>query len=110
MTIWVDAQLSPALAGFLERELHVPAAAVRDLGLREAKDEQIFVAARDANAVIMTKDEDFAILMERYGPPPKIIWITCGNTSNAYLRQLLRKVLPSVLQSLQSGESLIEIF
>ena len=112
MTIWIDAQLSPALAGFFEREFHIPAFAVRDLGLREAKDEEIFAAARDASTAIaiVTKSEDFANLLERYGPPPQIIWITCGNTSNAYLRQLFRNVIPVTLQMLETGEPLIEIF
>jgi len=31
---------------------------VRDLGLRNAKDRQIFFAAMQANAVVMTKDAD----------------------------------------------------
>jgi len=43
--IWVDAQLSPALANWIATELGHPAQAIRDLGLRNAKDRQIFDAA-----------------------------------------------------------------
>ena len=63
----------------------VTAHAVRDLGLRDAKYLPIFYAAREAGAVIMSKDSDFVLLLERFGPPPQILWVTCGNTSNARL-------------------------
>jgi predicted nuclease of predicted toxin-antitoxin system len=53
--IWVDARLSPALAPWIAAELGHPANAVRDLGLREAKDPQIFQAAREAQAIVLTK-------------------------------------------------------
>jgi predicted nuclease of predicted toxin-antitoxin system len=46
--IWVDAQFSPALARWLERELRVEAAALKDLGLRDGGDAEIFFAARSA--------------------------------------------------------------
>jgi hypothetical protein len=51
MTIWVDAQLSPSLAQWITETLGVSASAVRELGLRDAKDLEIFQAAREANAV-----------------------------------------------------------
>ena len=54
--------------------------AVRDVHLREAKDREIFEAARRAGAVVMTKDADFPALIERFVPPPQVTWITCGNT------------------------------
>jgi predicted nuclease of predicted toxin-antitoxin system len=44
--IWVDAHLSPALAAWITTEFKHQAQAVRDLGLRQAKDPQIFAAAR----------------------------------------------------------------
>jgi predicted nuclease of predicted toxin-antitoxin system len=37
----------------------------------------------------MTKDSDFVALLDRFGPPPQVIWITCGNTSNARLKEIL---------------------
>ncbi len=70
MILWVDAQLSPALARWLSDTFGVTAHAVRDLGLRAAKDLPIFHAARQAGAVIMSKDSDFVLLLERLSPPP----------------------------------------
>lgn len=88
--IWVDAHLSPALARWITEEFDHPAQPVRDLGLREAKDRKIFDAARQEETIILTKDADFVELVERLGPPPRIIWLTCGNTSEAVLRVLLK--------------------
>lgn len=68
-----------------------------------------FYRARAESSVILTKDIDFILLLERLGPPPQIIWLTCGNTSNRNLRALLLKHFPSAKALLQGGEPLIEI-
>lgn len=109
MIIWTDAQLSPALAAWLQSTFPVEAKPVRALGLRDAEDRMIFEAARAANAVVMTKDRDFADLLAHFGPPPQVIWLTCGNTSNAVLRTLLINTWPRVAELLRSGEPLIEV-
>ena len=104
MTIWLDAQLSPAIATWITATFGIEAHAVRDLGLRDAKDSPIFQAARAAGAVVMTKDSDFIALLRRLGPPPKVLWLTCGNTSNARLRDILSRALPSAVARLEGGE------
>ena len=110
MIIWVDAQLSPAIAPWLAEKFSVSAHALRDLGLRDATDREIFAAARSAAAaVVMTKDSDFVKLLEELGPPPQVIWLTCGNTSNARLKQILTKALAQAIILLESGEPLVEI-
>jgi predicted nuclease of predicted toxin-antitoxin system len=72
-TIWIDAQMSPAIAAWIAGNFAVSAVAVRDLGLRDATDQQIFLAAKRENVVVMTKDSDFVLLLDRFGPPPRII-------------------------------------
>lgn len=57
----------------------------------------------------MTKDSDFVEMLQRLGPPPKVLWVTCGNTSNARLREILSRQLPAAVARSESGESLIEI-
>ena len=109
MILWIDAQLSPALARWLSDTFGVTVHAVRDLGLRAAKDLPIFHAAREAGAVIMSRDSDFVLLLERLGLPPQILWVTCGNTSNARLREVLRKSFPEARARLEQGEPLVEI-
>lgn len=109
LTLWIDAQLSPALAPWINETFGVTAHAVRDLGFHEAKDLTIFHAARETGAVIMSKDSDFVLLLERFGPPPQILLVTCGNTSNARLRDILLKSFPEARVRLEQGEPLVEI-
>lgn len=109
MRIWVDAQMSPAIADWLSSEFPVDAVAIRDLGLRDAEDKDIFQAARSERAVVMTKDSDFVLLLDRLGPPPQVIWVTCGNTSNARLKEILTRTLSKALELLDAGERLVEI-
>lgn len=107
--IWVDAHLSPGLAAWITAELGEAAHSLRDIGLRGAKDKDIFATARQAKAIVMTKDADFVEMVDRLGPPPYVIWLTCGNTSNAALRILLQTTLPRALQLIRQGDALVEI-
>ncbi len=109
MIIWLDAQLSPVMASWISSEFSVQAIAVRDLGLRDAKDQEIFFAARKANALVMTKDADFVHLVEKFGIPPQVILLACGNTSNAQLKQILKRSFSRTLEWLEKGESVVEI-
>jgi predicted nuclease of predicted toxin-antitoxin system len=109
MIVWIDAQFSPAIAAWLTTTFYVDAIAVRDLKLRQAKDKEIFEAARLNTAIVMTKDSDFVLLLDRFGPPPQVLWVTCGNNSNARLKEILTGVFPKAIQLLQAGESLVEI-
>ena len=109
MILWVDAQLSPEMASWIAETLSIQARPLRDLGLVRAKDREIYLAAREAGAVILTKDRDFLNLLQGLGAPPQVLWVTCGNTSNARLKQLFRGVLPTALNLLEQGESLVEI-
>ena len=109
MIIWVDAQLSPALAPWISQQFNIESVSVRRLGLLDAKDPVIFQAAREANAIVLTKDEDFTLLLDRLGPPPQVLWVRCGNTSNTYLRRILVATLQNALELLSAGEPLVEI-
>lgn len=111
MNFWVDAQISPHFAPWLSTRFQVPACSVRDLGLRDASDRHIFDAARRAEApvVVITKDRDFSELVIRHGPPPQILWITCGNTSNARLRVIFEQLFAQAVALLQRGDVIVEI-
>ncbi len=108
--VWVDAQLPPVLARWLGSEYGVDAAHVNDVGYLGADDPAIFAAARaGAAAVVVTKDEDFVRLLEQHGPPPQVVWVTCGNVRNAALRAVVLPIWPRVAASLAAGEPLVEI-
>ncbi len=57
----------------------------------------------------MTNDSDFVFLLEKFGSPPKVIWIRCGNTSNERLQEILSRQLKTALELLESGDDLVEI-
>lgn len=97
------------LAGWLAANYTVEASSLRELGLREATDQEIFRVARQEVVVVMTKDRDFADLVNRLGTPPQVIWLTFGNTSNQRLRQILSVTLPHAPSLLKSGEPVVEI-
>lgn len=109
MIIWIDAQISPQLAPWLQKKFRIEAKAVRDLGLKNASDRQIYESARSKDVVVMTKDSDFLILLDELGPPPQVLWVTCGNTSNQFLQEILEKTLPDAINLLKQGEPLVEI-
>ena len=109
MILWIDVQLSPALAPWISERFGVQAFSLKHLGYRDAADHEIFRAARDEKAVVMTKDSDFLRLLEQHGPPPQVLWVTLGNTSNARMKAVLEYTFAQATSLLQGGESLVEI-
>ncbi len=109
MKLWLDAQLSPLIAVWLKSDFKIDAVPVRDIGLRDASDMEIFQAAKKADVTVLTKDSDFPDLVRHKGPPPKVIWLRTGNSSNINLRKILASTLPTVLELIDSGEIIVEI-
>ena len=64
MKFLLDQNVSPALVGLLADADHL-AEHVRDLGMREAPDDVVLAAARDADAVLISADTDFGELLAR---------------------------------------------
>jgi len=73
MILWLDAQLPPALTEFLKDRFEVEAVALREIGLRDADDNEIFEKARAKRVVLISKDSDFVELVQRLGPPPQLL-------------------------------------
>jgi len=64
---------------------------VRELGLENSSDTEIFDFAKKNDFSIVTFDSDFCDLNIIKGFPPKIIWIRTGNTTTEKLEILLRQ-------------------
>lgn len=107
--IWLDAHLSPRVASWIRETLGHDAAALRDIGLRDAEDEAIFLRGKQDGVILLTKDKDFVDLVNRLGPPPSVIWLRCGNTSEERLKEILAAHLEDALRLLGSGDHLVEI-
>jgi predicted nuclease of predicted toxin-antitoxin system len=109
MRFLVDAQLPPAPARWLSKRGH-PSDHVVDLDMDAAADRVIWRWAEREGPVIVTKDEDFAVWRIAYDSDiPKVVWLRLGNTRRSELLQRMELVLPKVVESLERGESLIEI-
>ena len=54
MTIWIEANLSPAIAPWISRTFNISTFALRDLGLRDAEDPEIFEAGKAQQIIFMT--------------------------------------------------------
>ncbi len=109
MRVWVDAQLPPRLARRLSTECAVDALHLQDLGLNCATDVDIFLAAREAGAVVLTKDADFVRLLEQRGAPPQVVWITLGNVTNDALWSAVQLAWTRIRTLLEQNEPLVEL-
>ena len=108
MKFLVDAQLPPALAHWLRDAGH-DAEAVRDVGLREAEDDDIWNHALATGAVLITKDEDFPKRAQQTAAGPVIVWLRIGNATNQILRQWFLPQLPQAIIWIEQGVRVLEI-
>lgn len=107
--LWLDSQLSPSLAAWIVERFGVDASTVTALRLEPPTDHAIFEAVRKPESVIVTKDEDFADIVARRGPPPQVLWVRCGNVSNRAMRVLLEQCLPRALDHVRRGDAIVEL-
>jgi predicted nuclease of predicted toxin-antitoxin system len=71
---------------------------VKQIGLINAPDRQIWEYAKKNNLIIVTQDSDFNDLNVLYGIPPKIIWIRTGNLKTSEILRLLIDHLDEIEQ------------
>lgn len=110
MTIWLDAHLDPKLAPWLSSTFDINAVTLREIGLRDAEDDELFAAARRFMKIaIMTKDSDFPDLVRRLGIPPQIVWLRFGNMRTVKMRSLLSMTFAEVLRYLEDGHAIVEV-
>lgn len=109
MRFLVDAQLPPALARWLTAQGH-EAAHVADHGLESAADPIVWARAEADHAVLITKDEDFAVLRARFPEGPQVVWIRRGNVSRRELLAWVEPLFPDICIALGRGEALVEVF
>ena len=106
MKFIVDAQLPPALCRWLAERGH-EAGHVSEFGLLAASDAEIAARVEDDDAVLVTKDEDFTRLRlpDRFA----LLWLRCGNATNAALAEWLEPRWGEVEALLMQGERFIEV-
>jgi len=109
MTLWLDAQLPPSLAHWFGETFSVRAYSLKFLGLDRAADLEIFSKAKGEGIVLLTKDSDFLPLLDQWGPPPQIVYLRLGNSTNAFLRRYFTAKWPEVKAFLDQGLALVEV-
>ena len=108
MRFLVDAQLPPALARMLSQSGHT-AEHGADIGLLSASDSEIWQYAIAHDAVLITKDEDFADQVALGRPAPIVVWVRVGNTSRRALLDWFVPRTGQIVEMSESGERLIEL-
>ena len=95
MKLLFDQNLSFKLCQALA-DLFPGSAQARLLGMAEADDRALWQHARTNGFVLVTQDADFADMAALYGPPPKVIWLRCGNQPTDAVEKLLRRHAPAI--------------
>lgn len=108
MRLLVDAQLPPRRADWLRSGGH-ECWAVREIGLRDASDQEIWAFAGRESAVIITKDDDFAEMAARLSDGPAVLWVRCGNVVNRELLKRFEQAWPIAETLLGDGAKLVEM-
>lgn len=108
MRFLIDAQLPPRLAKRL-RDLGHDAVHVSEIGLAAATDKVVWDAAFERNAVLVTKDQDFAVARAVSAVGPVIIWIRLGNTTNDVLIARVVASLDAIEAAIGRGEMIVEL-
>lgn len=106
MKIWLDEMLPRRLCGSIEEWTGIEAYHV---GSAYREDLEIFQAARAADAIVLTKDSDFVVLVNRLGAPPRVIWLRYGNCSSRALETMLKDSIGEAIELVNRGEPVVEI-
>lgn len=110
MIFLIDAQISPAIAAWINRTYpDHSASSLASHNLRHATDSQVFAKAVELDAVLVTKNSDFIQRVEQTQNPPRVMWVRVGNSSNAHMQQVLRRNMESVITLFDAGEIIVEV-
>jgi len=78
---------------------------IRLLGMEEAADRLIWEYAKANDFIIVSQDVDFADMATLYGPPPKAIWLRCGNQPTKAIEKRLRDHSEAIAAFLKDAAS-----
>ena len=80
------------------------------VGLGSADDLVLWRFARENGYVLVTQDNDFLDLAAQHGPPPMVIRLALGNSSNAQVMSALLNGQPAILAAAaQPNTAVVEL-
>lgn len=101
MKLLLDQNISFRLIKLISE--HYPQAKqIKEVGLENCTDSEIWEYAKTNEYVIVTFDSDFYDLSVMKGIPPKVIWLRIGNTSTNSLAKVLvenREIIDNFINS-----------
>lgn len=83
---------------------------VRLAGLDRSDDREVWQYAATHSFALVTLDADFAEMAALKGPPPKVIWLRCGNQPTAAVQFLLRNHVEIIRMFAQDAAACLEIY
>jgi len=107
MQYLVDSQLPTNLARWLDAQDDTVGTHVKDVGLGEAMDEEIWAYAKSDGSIIVTKDQDFIVLQMNDPKGSPILWVRLGNISNKKLIERFEQDFASIDKMFEDGERLV---
>ncbi|MDX5339810.1 MAG: DUF5615 family PIN-like protein [Cyclobacteriaceae bacterium] len=77
---------------------------VREVGLEEKTDFEIWNWAKSNTFTIVTFDADFVDLSLLYKSPPKVIWLRIGNSSTRNIAQVIKSKKTEIEEFLSNSK------
>lgn len=109
MKLLFDQNLSHKLCRRLD-DLFPASSQINLLGLGTADDRAIWQFAGSNGYALVSLDADFAEMAALIGPPPKVVWLRCGNQPTAAIEDLLRNHAQAISTFEHDAAACLEIY
>jgi len=87
---------------------------IKDFGLHDKSDKEIWNYAKENNYTLVTFDSDFKDFSTLFGSPPKVIWLRLGNSSTSNLADVILNKTDTIKSFINSDNkdenSVLEIY
>jgi predicted nuclease of predicted toxin-antitoxin system len=80
------------------------------VGLEKADDRAVWRPAAANDFLLVSLDGDFAEMAALLGPPPKVIWLRCGNQPTRTIENLLRRHADAIAVFASDDVACLEIY
>ena len=75
----------------------------------EKSDAEIWVFAKSNDFIVVSKDEDFVHLANRFGDTGRLLWVRIGNCRKRHLIARFEQSLSDILLAFDQGSRIVEI-
>lgn len=97
MKLILDENISSKLVKYLLKKFP-DSTHIDFLNMQGATDTDIWQYAKTQHFIIVSKDNDFRQRSFLYGAPPKVIWLSVGNSGTEAIKELILKNIETIRQ------------